>query len=322
MQHFTCFIYLASTSAVNLNSPINLVCLCVCVCAHKNVCVAFRSHQATAICTRKLTIFSFHLFSLHYSILLWLPHKELLDLIKCQCALCWTENRNPVFPLEDTEWNVSLLLPQRWIYCNYHFSKPASHSLAICFCLSKLLLPGVTLEIFWLTLVFTKTCAYIKPDYNHHGNAPMLFKGELLMTSLCIWVAPDSLGTNLYSDMIVFYTHSSLFIYFPVSSSLFHLSQGIVTFSCSEPVFVAMTFTGPQSFLRLPRIDQSSLGISVGLQFRTWNKAGLLLTFELPNREGRVWLYLSKARAHLQIHKSGRAPLELNAGQSDNSKSC
>uniref|UniRef100_A0A668T6J8 Contactin associated protein like 3 n=1 Tax=Oreochromis aureus TaxID=47969 RepID=A0A668T6J8_OREAU len=87
--------------------------------------------------------------------------------------------------------------------------------------------------------------------------------------------------------------------------------RGNVTFSCSEPVFVAMTFTGPQSFLRLPRrIDQSSLGISVGLQFRTWNKAGLLLTFELPNREGRVWLYLSKARTHLQIHKSA-----LNDGQ-------
>lgn len=133
------------------------------------------------------------------------------------------------------------------------------------------------------------------------------------MTSLCVWVAPDSLGTNLYSDMIIFYTH---FTSFPISSSLLHLSQGNVTFSCSEPVFVAMTFTGPQSFLRLPRIDQSLLGISVRLQFRTWNKAGLLLTFELPNREGRVWLYLSKARTHLQIHKSGRAPLELNAGQS------
>uniref|UniRef100_A0A669B6Z9 Contactin-associated protein-like 4 n=1 Tax=Oreochromis niloticus TaxID=8128 RepID=A0A669B6Z9_ORENI len=128
-----------------------------------------------------------------------------------------------------------------------------------------------------------------------------------------------SLGTNLYSDMIIFYTHFSLFISSPVSSSLLHLSQGNVTFSCSEPVFVAMTFTGPQSFLRLPRrIDQSSLGISVGLQFRTWNKAGLLLTFELPNREGRVWLYLSKARTHLQIHKSGRAPLELNAGSALN----
>lgn len=101
-------------------------------------------------------------------------------------------------------------------------------------------------------------------------------------------------------------------------SPLLHLSQGNVTFSCSEPVFVAMTFTGPQSFLRLPRrIDASPLGISVGLQFRTWNKAGLLLTFDLPNQEGTAWLYLSKARPHLQIHKSGRAPLELSAGQSD-----
>uniref|UniRef100_A0A3Q4H022 Contactin associated protein like 3 n=1 Tax=Neolamprologus brichardi TaxID=32507 RepID=A0A3Q4H022_NEOBR len=132
---------------------------------------------------------------------------------------------------------------------------------------------------------------------------------------LKLTVDKNSLGTNLYSDMIIFYTN---FISFPVSSSLLHLSQGNVTFSCSEPVFVAMTFTGPQSFLRLPRIDQSSLGISVGLQFRTWNKAGLLLTFELPNREGRVWLYLSKARTHLQIHKSGRAPLELNAGSALN----
>uniref|UniRef100_A0A3B4FLS3 Contactin-associated protein-like 4 n=1 Tax=Pundamilia nyererei TaxID=303518 RepID=A0A3B4FLS3_9CICH len=93
---------------------------------------------------------------------------------------------------------------------------------------------------------------------------------------------------------------------------------GNVTFSCSEPVFVAMTFTGPQSFLRLPRIDQSSLGISVGLQFRTWNKAGLLLTFELPNREGRVWLYLSKARAHLQIHKSGRTYMCGSSGSALN----
>lgn len=77
-----------------------------------------------------------------------------------------------------------------------------------------------------------------------------------------------------------------------------------------------MTFTTPQSFLRLPgATEPSSTGTSVGLQFRTWNKAGLLLTFDLPKQGGTVWLYLSKATLHLQIHKSGRAPLELNAGQ-------
>ncbi|KAL7384093.1 hypothetical protein ABVT39_023995 [Epinephelus coioides] len=95
--------------------------------------------------------------------------------------------------------------------------------------------------------------------------------------------------------------------------------KGNVTFSCAEPVFVAVTFTSPQSFLWLPGVTEpSSAGTSVGLQFRTWNKAGLLLTFDLPKRGGAVWLYLSKARLHLQIHKAGRAPLELSAGQSLN----
>uniref|UniRef100_A0A3Q1AZ66 Contactin associated protein like 3 n=1 Tax=Amphiprion ocellaris TaxID=80972 RepID=A0A3Q1AZ66_AMPOC len=91
--------------------------------------------------------------------------------------------------------------------------------------------------------------------------------------------------------------------------------KGNVTFSCDEPVFVAMTFAGPQSFLWLPGgTDPSSVGLSVGLQFRTWNKAGLLLTFDLLKQSGAVWWYLSKARLHLQIHKPGRAPLELSTG--------
>ncbi|XP_074503500.1 contactin-associated protein-like 4 isoform X1 [Sebastes fasciatus] len=95
--------------------------------------------------------------------------------------------------------------------------------------------------------------------------------------------------------------------------------KGNVTFSCAEPIFVAMTFTSPQSFLRLPgATEPSSTGASVGLQFRTWNKAGLLLTFDLPKKGGAVWMYLSRARLHLQIHKAGRAPLELSAGSALN----
>ncbi|KAM3849466.1 contactin-associated protein-like 4, partial [Diretmus argenteus] len=91
--------------------------------------------------------------------------------------------------------------------------------------------------------------------------------------------------------------------------------MGNVTFSCAEPVSVAVTFTGPQSFLQLPgAIASSSAGVSVRLQFRTWNKAGLLLTFDLPQQAGVVWLYLSEARLRLQIHKAGRALLELSAG--------
>uniref|UniRef100_A0A3P8TLC3 Contactin associated protein like 3 n=1 Tax=Amphiprion percula TaxID=161767 RepID=A0A3P8TLC3_AMPPE len=91
--------------------------------------------------------------------------------------------------------------------------------------------------------------------------------------------------------------------------------QGNVTFSCAEPVSVAVTFTGPQSFLQLPGATASSSGgVSLGFQFRTWNKAGLLLTFDLPQQGGVVWLYLSEARLWLQIHKGGRALLELTAG--------
>lgn len=90
-----------------------------------------------------------------------------------------------------------------------------------------------------------------------------------------------------------------------------------MTFSCAEPVPVAMTFTSAQSFLRLPPATEAppSTRTSAGLQFRTWNEAGLLLTFDLPEQEGAAWLYLSGARLHLRIHKAGRAPLELSAGQ-------
>lgn len=101
------------------------------------------------------------------------------------------------------------------------------------------------------------------------------------------------------------------------------LSQGDVTFSCAEPVSVAVTFPGPQSFLQLPvaasssSSSSSSRGISVGFQFRTWNKAGLLLTFALPQEEGVVWMYLNEARLWLQIHKAGRKLLELSSGQSN-----
>ncbi|XP_014862036.1 PREDICTED: contactin-associated protein-like 4 [Poecilia mexicana] len=91
--------------------------------------------------------------------------------------------------------------------------------------------------------------------------------------------------------------------------------KGNVTFSCAEPVHVAVTFPGPHSFLRLPwTMPSASSGMSVGFQFRTWNEAGLLLTFDLPRQGGEVWLYLAEARLRLRIQRGGRALLELSAG--------
>uniref|UniRef100_A0A671YUF9 Contactin-associated protein-like 4 n=1 Tax=Sparus aurata TaxID=8175 RepID=A0A671YUF9_SPAAU len=98
----------------------------------------------------------------------------------------------------------------------------------------------------------------------------------------------------------------------PAELSHWDIHQGNVTFSCAEPVSVSATFTDAHSFLQLPGLTTWSSGVvSVALQFRTWNKAGLLLTFDLPQQEVMVWLYLSEARLRLQI--SGGSG--LNDGQ-------
>ena len=111
----------------------------------------------------------------------------------------------------------------------------------------------------------------------------------------------------------LYHNHVSLSLSPPSSCS-----QGNVTFSCAEPVSVAVTFTDSQSFLLLPGLTSWSSGVvSVALQFRTWNKGGLLLTFDLPQQQGTVWLYLREARLRLQIMKAGRAQLELSAGPSN-----
>ncbi|MEQ2299806.1 hypothetical protein AMECASPLE_018824, partial [Ameca splendens] len=90
---------------------------------------------------------------------------------------------------------------------------------------------------------------------------------------------------------------------------------GNMTFSCSEPVSVAMTFTDSRSFLQLPVLTSwLSRTVSIALQFRTWNKAGLLLTFGLQQQEGSAFLYLSEARLRLQISRDGNTLLELSTG--------
>lgn len=75
-----------------------------------------------------------------------------------------------------------------------------------------------------------------------------------------------------------------------------------------------VTFASSESFLQLPWTSTSDI-MSVGLQFRTWNKAGLLMTFDLHHQAGTLWVYLSEARARMQVHKAGRVMADLTAGQ-------
>uniref|UniRef100_A0AAY4B510 Contactin associated protein like 3 n=1 Tax=Denticeps clupeoides TaxID=299321 RepID=A0AAY4B510_9TELE len=88
---------------------------------------------------------------------------------------------------------------------------------------------------------------------------------------------------------------------------------GNLTFVCMEPADVPVTFASAESFLQIPLAEHRD-GLSVSLQFRTWNKAGLLLTFDLQQQAGSVWLFLSESKARLQIHKSGRILVDIAAG--------
>ncbi|XP_049324954.1 contactin-associated protein-like 5 isoform X2 [Astyanax mexicanus] len=92
---------------------------------------------------------------------------------------------------------------------------------------------------------------------------------------------------------------------------------GNVSFTCAEAVEVPLTFASPDSFLQLPwAVSRDS--VSLSLQFRTWNRGGLLMTSELQHQAGTLWIYLSDARIRLQIHKAGRIVVDITAGSALN----
>nr|XP_006124808.1 contactin-associated protein-like 5 [Pelodiscus sinensis] len=89
---------------------------------------------------------------------------------------------------------------------------------------------------------------------------------------------------------------------------------GNVTFSCSEPRIVPITFvSSSSSYLLLPGTPQID-GLSVSFQFRTWNKDGLLLSTELSEDSGVVLLYLHAGSLTLVIQRVSENSVEINAG--------
>uniref|UniRef100_A0A8C1PSX8 Contactin associated protein like 3 n=1 Tax=Cyprinus carpio TaxID=7962 RepID=A0A8C1PSX8_CYPCA len=69
------------------------------------------------------------------------------------------------------------------------------------------------------------------------------------------------------------------------------LSQGNVSFTCTESIDVPVTFASPGSFLALPWVSGGE-SASVCLQFRTWNRAGLLMTFDLQHNKAVLAVYV------------------------------
>ncbi|XP_055408650.1 contactin-associated protein-like 4 isoform X5 [Bubalus kerabau] len=94
--------------------------------------------------------------------------------------------------------------------------------------------------------------------------------------------------------------------------------MGNVSFSCSQPQSVPVTFLSPRSYLALP----GSFGedeISATFQFRTWNKAGLLLFTELQLVSGGLLLFLNDGKLKLHLYHLGKLPSDITAGCPDSS---
>ncbi|XP_058513000.1 contactin-associated protein-like 5 [Ochotona princeps] len=93
---------------------------------------------------------------------------------------------------------------------------------------------------------------------------------------------------------------------------------GNVTFSCSEPPIVPITFVNSSgSYLLLPgtpRID----GLSVSFQFRTWNEDGVLLSTELSEGSGTLLLSLEGGVLRLLIQKMSERITEILTGSNLN----
>ncbi|XP_019502024.1 PREDICTED: contactin-associated protein-like 4 isoform X1 [Hipposideros armiger] len=91
------------------------------------------------------------------------------------------------------------------------------------------------------------------------------------------------------------------------------ITMGNVSFSCSQPQSVPVTFLSPRSYLALPGSPGED-EISAAFQFRTWNKAGLLLFTELQLVSGGLLLFLNDGKLKLSLHQSGKLPSDITAG--------
>ncbi|GAB1301266.1 Contactin-associated protein like 5-1 [Apodemus speciosus] len=91
-------------------------------------------------------------------------------------------------------------------------------------------------------------------------------------------------------------------------------SVGNVTFSCSEPQIVPITFVNSRSsYLLLPGTPQID-GLSVSFQFRTWNEEGLLLSTELSESSGTLLLIMEGGTLRLLIKKVAGQGTEIITG--------
>uniref|UniRef100_A0A8C0CQ73 Uncharacterized protein n=1 Tax=Balaenoptera musculus TaxID=9771 RepID=A0A8C0CQ73_BALMU len=89
--------------------------------------------------------------------------------------------------------------------------------------------------------------------------------------------------------------------------------KGNVSFSCSHPQTVPMTFLSSRSYLALPGTPGEDK-VSAIFQFRTWNRAGLLLTSQFQHRSGAFILVLNDGKLKLSLSQPGHPVRDVTAG--------
>uniref|UniRef100_A0A8B9GJH8 Contactin-associated protein-like 4 n=1 Tax=Amazona collaria TaxID=241587 RepID=A0A8B9GJH8_9PSIT len=89
--------------------------------------------------------------------------------------------------------------------------------------------------------------------------------------------------------------------------------EGNISFSCSEPQVVPVTFLSPSSYLALP-VTSGQDEAFVSFQFRTWNKEGFLLSSKVHQDSSGFLLYLSDGKVKISLHKPGKALSDTTAG--------
>nr|XP_031298141.1 contactin-associated protein-like 3 isoform X3 [Camelus dromedarius] len=91
------------------------------------------------------------------------------------------------------------------------------------------------------------------------------------------------------------------------------LITGNVSFSCSHPQTVPVTFLSSRSYLALPGVSGEDR-VSIIFQFRTWNRAGLLLNSQFQHQSGALILVLSDGRLKLSLSQPGHPARDVTAG--------
>uniref|UniRef100_A0A8C8ZQ27 Contactin-associated protein-like 3 n=1 Tax=Prolemur simus TaxID=1328070 RepID=A0A8C8ZQ27_PROSS len=89
--------------------------------------------------------------------------------------------------------------------------------------------------------------------------------------------------------------------------------MGNVSFSCSQPQTVPVTFLSSSSFLALTS-NSGDDKMFVTFQFRTWNRAGRLLSGELRRGAESFVLFLQDGKLKLSLFQLGQSSRNVTAG--------